>query len=104
MQIESSRPARPLLFSLFMVRCLRNIVWREIFEGGEDVKSFRAVLVCVIVIIFIFLLGAPHDSSALDLSDYVTWRIVAAPEPGTIIMLGLGLIGIGVFLMLRKKK
>jgi hypothetical protein len=40
----------------------------------------------------------------LDLSDYVTWRIVAAPEPGTIIMLGLGLIGIGVFLMLRKKK
>lgn len=62
-------------------------------------KSFCAVLVCVL-----YLFGAPHDSSALDLSDYVTWRIVAAPEPGTIIMLGLGLIGIGVFLMLRKKK
>jgi hypothetical protein len=30
-------------------------------------------------------------------------RMVATPEPGTIIMLGLGLIGIGVFLMLRKK-
>jgi hypothetical protein len=68
------------------------------------VKRFCAVWVCVVFIIIIFLFGAPHDSSALDLNDYVTWRIVAAPEPGTIIMLGLGLIGIGVFLMLRKKK
>ena len=39
-------------------------------------------------------------------ANYSTFPGMSAstPEPGTIIMLGLGLIGIGVFLMLRKKK
>ena len=62
--------------------------------------------IVALAIIILTILYHPQATDALPgAPDFLTQGLaltILLPEPGTVILLGLGLIGVGIFLMLRK--
>ena len=65
----------------------------------------RRIVTLAIIILTILYYPQATDASP-GAPDFLTHGLaltILLPEPGTVILLGLGLIGVGIFLMLRKQ-